>query len=99
LIRRLLIAIFIPVLAALFNTGWWPPLIEGQEWPALGLALAGAFLWVSGASLPQNPLIRLLAGDQGLEDSSLSPLVALVGGVLWLAALALILLPALPFNL
>jgi tetratricopeptide (TPR) repeat protein len=99
LIRRLLVALSIPVLAALFNTGWWPPSLQGADWLALALAVAGAFLWLSGASLPQNPLIRLLAGEQGLEDSILRPLITIVGGVLWLAALTIILLPVLPSAL
>jgi tetratricopeptide (TPR) repeat protein len=94
LIRRLIGPGLIFVLAAFFNTGWWPGSIQGTEWLAIGLSILGTFLWLSGRSLPQNPLIRLLTGQpDGLEDFLLRPVVAVGGLLLWIMALGILLLP------
>jgi tetratricopeptide (TPR) repeat protein len=94
LIRRLIWPVLLAIVAALLNTGGWPWSIQGTEWLAIGLATLGAFLWLSGRSLPQNPLIRLLTTQpDGLEDSLLAPLAAVAGAIVWLTALAILLLP------
>ena len=57
------------------------------------LAFAGAFLFVSGASLPRNPLMRLAVGKQGLPPGEPKLVVAAVGLIFWLMAMGLILWP------
>ncbi len=93
LIRQMIGPVTLCVLAVLLDSGlrpWWIPL---TGWLALMLAVSGTFLYVSGTDLPRNPLIRLLAGERGLSSSELKIILVLVGAVLWLFALALILLP------
>jgi hypothetical protein len=50
-------------------------------------------LWVSGFSLPRNPVICCLMGQQGLTDSASRMLATMIGGFLWLLAMAIILYP------
>ena len=85
--------ILVCVMFALFDSGlrpWWIPL---TGWLALFLGHSGAFLFVSGASLPRNPVIQWLTGDQGMRSRGQKLAVALVGALLWLAAMGLILWP------
>jgi Flp pilus assembly protein TadD len=85
--------ILVCVLALLLDSGLRPWWISGMGWLALILAMLGAFLWVSGTSLPNNPLMRLLIGQQGLDKSELRILVASLGALFWLLAMGIILLP------
>jgi tetratricopeptide (TPR) repeat protein len=92
-IRQMVGPVLICVVATLLDSGLRPWWIHWTGWLALFLAAVGAFLWISGASLPRNPLIRLLVGEQGLETPELRLPVAIVGTACWLLALGLILLP------
>ncbi len=93
LIRQLTGPIVICILAALLDAGlrpWWMP---WTGWLAIFLAIVGAFLWVSGTSIPNNPVTRQLFGEQGNVSSELRLLMAIFGAVCWLFALGLILWP------
>lgn len=93
LIRQVTGPILIIVMTVLFDSGlrpWWIPL---SGWLALILAFAGAFLFVSGASLPRNPLMRLVVGQQGLPAGEPKFVVAAVGLIFWLVAMGLVLWP------
>lgn len=107
LARRITGPILLCFLILLAGASFRPWLIDLTGWLVLLLAMAGAILWVSGASLPKNPLARLLAGQSGLEESPvLRFLMAAIGAICWLLALGLALwslsqalpeLPGLPF--
>jgi tetratricopeptide (TPR) repeat protein len=93
LIRQMTGPVVLCLLAALLDSGlrpWWIPL---SGWLALLLAISGAGLYVSGAELPRNPLIRLLAGERGLSSTELKISLAFVGAILWFLGMLLILLP------
>ncbi len=93
LIRQITGPILICLIAALFDAGlrpWWIPV---TGWLALVLAPIGAFLFVSGSSLPRNPLLQMMVGKQGLAVKEYRTMVTIAGALLWLAAMALILLP------
>jgi tetratricopeptide (TPR) repeat protein len=93
LIRQVTGPILICLMTVLFDSGlrpWWIPL---PGWLALILAFVGAFLFVSGASLPRNPLMRLVVGQRGLPAGEQKMVVAAVGLLFWLIAMALILWP------
>jgi Flp pilus assembly protein TadD len=85
--------ILICVLAALLDAGLRPWWISGMGWVALLLGMVGTFLWISGTALPRNPVIRFLAGEQGLAPAELRAGVAFIGGICWLLAMLIILLP------
>lgn len=91
LLRQMTGPVVICLLAVLLDAGLRPWWISWSGWLALLLAPLGAFLWVSGTSLPQNPLIRPLLGDENTADLRLP--VAVLGAGLWLLAFGLILLP------
>ncbi|MBI1881290.1 MAG: tetratricopeptide repeat protein [Chloroflexi bacterium] len=94
LLRQMTGPVLICVLAALLDAGLRPWWIHWSGWLALLLAPLGAFLWISGTSLPRNPLIRLLIGEEGLPSGGgLRIPIAVIGAGCWLLALALILLP------
>jgi len=67
LIRQITGPILICLMALLFDSGLRPWWIQLTGWLALGLAIFGAFLFVSGASLPRNPVMQWIAGKQGLS--------------------------------
>ena len=93
LIRQVTGPILICLMAVLFDSGLRPWWIQLTGWLALGLALFGAFLFVSGSSLPRNPVMRLVVGKQGLPAGEQKSIVAAVGLIFWLIALGLILWP------
>jgi tetratricopeptide (TPR) repeat protein len=93
LIRQVTGPILICLMTVLFDSGLRPWWIQFTGWLALGLALVGAFLFVSGASLPRNPLMRLVVGKQGLPSGGQKFIVAAVGLLFWLLAMGLILWP------
>jgi len=86
--------ILVCLVAALLDSGlrpWWIPLIN---WGAIFLSMLGSFLWVSGTDLPQNPLMMTILDDQIDHDSpTLAMTMAIIGGLCWLVALVVILLP------
>ena len=85
--------LLICILTALLDSGlrpWWIPWIG---WVALFLGSLGALLWVSGTSLPRNPAICFLVGEQGLPSSTARRVAAVIGGVCWLLAMVIILAP------
>lgn len=92
LLRQMTGPVVICLLAVLLDAGLRPWWISGSGWLALLLAPLGAFLWISGTSLPQNPLIRPLLGDE-VAAAELRLPVAVLGAGLWLLAFGLILLP------
>jgi tetratricopeptide (TPR) repeat protein len=93
LLRQMTGPIFICLLMALLDAGLRPWWIPWSGWLALILAPLGTFLFVSGTSLPRNPLICLLVGEEGLPSDGLRIPVAVIGMGCWLLALGLILLP------
>ena len=93
LLRQMSGPVLICVLAALLDAGlrpWWVPL---SGWLAIVLAIVGAFLWVSGSSLPRNPLIYALLGEEGSTTANLHFSLALIGAVCWLLAFGIIIYP------
>jgi tetratricopeptide (TPR) repeat protein len=102
-IRQMIGPVLVAVLAVLLDSGLRPWWIHWTGWLALSLATLGALLWLSGTSLPQNPVIRFFTGPGGLEDSAMRLLLAICGVLFWLLAIAVILwpvgqsLPELPF--
>jgi tetratricopeptide (TPR) repeat protein len=93
LLRQMSGPILICLLAALLDAGlrpWWIPL---SSWLALLLASFGAFLWVSGNSLPQNPLLSALLAEEEQASSLLQQGLTILGMACWLLAFSLILLP------
>ncbi|HXV42310.1 MAG TPA: tetratricopeptide repeat protein, partial [Anaerolineae bacterium] len=93
LLRQMTGPVFICVLAALLDAGLRPWWIPWTGWLALFLAVAGAFLWISGTSLPRNPLIRGLLGEGWVSSAALRLPVAILGVGCWLLAFGIILLP------
>lgn len=81
------------LLAALLLVNFDPQRVPITGWVALFPAVLGAFLFVSGASMPQNPAIRFLVGEQGLGLFGTRFFVGFLGAILWLLALGVILLP------
>jgi tetratricopeptide (TPR) repeat protein len=93
LLRQMAGPVLIVILAALLDSGlrpWWSP---WTGWLAIVLGSLGAFLAISGYSLPVNPLICLLMGHRGLEGMSGRGFITALGALFWLAAIAVILLP------
>lgn len=85
--------VFLCVLTAFLDAGlnpWWVP---WTGWTAICLAVLGTFFWLSGTSLPQNALIRLLAGPQGLSSTLARGSSACMGASCWLTGLGVILYP------
>jgi tetratricopeptide (TPR) repeat protein len=93
LLRQMTGPVVICLLVVLLDSGLRPWWIPWTGWLALLLGLIGAFLSISGTSLPRNPLMCLLAGEQGVSAPGLRVPVVLVGICCWLIALGLILLP------
>ncbi len=92
LTRQITGPILICVLAVLFDSGLRPWWIRLTGWLALLLAFLGAFLYVSGSSLPRNPLIQKMVGQRGLVAQE-KIIAATTGAFLWLMGFGLILLP------
>lgn len=93
LIRQMAGPIMLCGLAALLDAGlrpWWIPL---TGWLAIFLAGLGAFLWVSGSSLPRNPLLQLLLGEPELASPTARQILTVVGLVCWFVAFGIILFP------
>ncbi len=84
--------LLICILAVLLDSGLRPWWISWTGWLALFLAFMGTPLWISGYSLPQNPLICFLFGSRGLGRTE-RPIVAFLGAFFWLLAMGLILMP------
>ena len=80
------------VLAVLFDSGLRPWWIDFAGWLALLLAFVGAFLYVSGSSLPRNPLMQKIVGEQGLLAREKN-IATSTGAFLWLIAFGLVLMP------
>jgi len=81
------------VVAVFLDSGmrpWWIPL---PGWGALLVGFIGAILWVSGMSLPRNPVICWLVGKQGLTDTGSRVFAILIGSFFWLLAMGIILYP------
>lgn len=81
------------LVAVLLDSGlrpWWIPL---PGWIALLVGLLGVVLWVSGISLPKNPVICWIVGRQGLAGYGWRMSAIFLGGFLWLLAMAIILFP------
>jgi tetratricopeptide (TPR) repeat protein len=93
LFRQMLGPILICILAVLLDAGLRPWWIPWTGWGALLLGTLGTFLWTSGASLPQNPVIQFLAGKQGLSSPTFRSSMTLLGGLFWLFSLGIVLLP------
>lgn len=94
LIRQLSGPMLICVLALLLDSGLRPWWIHWTGCLAVPLAALGALFWVSGSSLPQNPIVTALTqSDIEFYHSELRPLVAAIGIIMWLAAMGLIFLP------
>jgi tetratricopeptide (TPR) repeat protein len=92
-LRQISGPILVCVMFALFDSGlrpWWIPL---TGWLAVLLGHFGAFLFVSGASLPRNPVIQWMTGHQGMRSREQKLVVACIGAFLWLVAMGLILWP------
>ena len=85
--------ILICLMAILFDSGLRPWWIDFSGWLALFLTFFSTFLFVSGASLPRNPLLQLIVGPHGLSSRNQKVAAAAVGVLFWLVALGLILLP------
>ena len=91
-VRQISGPILICMVALLLDSGLRPWWIPWTGWVALGLALLGAPLWVSGYFLPQNPLICSVGGPCGLGKFK-RLVVAFLGAFSWLLAMAIILMP------
>jgi tetratricopeptide (TPR) repeat protein len=92
-VRQMTGPVSICLLATLLDSGlrpWWIPF---TGWLALLLGLIGSLLWVSGASLPINPVICWLVGERGLFHPQARTTATVVGVVFWLLAMGLILAP------
>jgi tetratricopeptide (TPR) repeat protein len=92
LIRQMSGPVLVCLLAVLLDSGLRPWWIGWSGWLGLLLAVLGAFLWVSGDSLPRNPLICQLLDQEGLSADLRGPL-AWAGLVCWFLAFILIALP------
>ncbi|MFN8459105.1 MAG: tetratricopeptide repeat protein [Anaerolineae bacterium] len=85
--------VLVCLLAVLLDSGLRPWWISWSGWLALLAALLGTFLWVSGDSLPRNPLICQLVGPEGLSATALRRPIAFFGLFCWLFAFLLIMMP------
>ena len=92
-IRQITGPILVCILAALLDSGLRPWWINFAGWIALILASLGAFLFVSGSSLPRNPVMKMIAGERGLRGKELKIMITAAGALLWLMGMSLILLP------
>lgn len=92
-IRQMTGPILICIIAALLDSGLRPWWIHWTGWLALLMAAVGTFLWISGDSLPRNPLIRLVLGEAGLSSTKLRLPISLLGLFCWFFAFGLIVLP------
>lgn len=90
--RQMAGPVLIVVLAALLDSGMRPWWITGTGWLALLLAVVGAWLWVSGTTMPQNPVVTLFVGPAGVGRAA-RPVLAILGAIFWLLAIAIILWP------
>ena len=93
MMRQLTGPILLCVLVALLDSGMRPWWIPPTGWLALFLGILGTFFWTSGASLPRNPAICWVMGEQGLTSSKARTSVALFGGIFWLLAIGILLYP------
>jgi tetratricopeptide (TPR) repeat protein len=93
LTRQLTGPILLCVLVALLDSGMRPWWIPPAGWIAIFLGILGTFFWTSGASLPRNPAICFVMGEQGLASSEARISVALFGGAFLLLALGILLYP------
>jgi tetratricopeptide (TPR) repeat protein len=93
LIRQVTGPILICLMAVLFDSGLRPWWIQLTGWLALSLAIFGAFLFVSGSSLPRNPVMQVVVGKQGLSAKEQKLIFTTVGLIFWLIAMGLILWP------
>jgi tetratricopeptide (TPR) repeat protein len=93
LFRQMLGPVLICLLVALLDAGLRPWWITEAGWGAVFLGILGAFLWISGTNLPQNPAVQLLTGEDGIASRSFRMLLAGFGGFFWLFSLAFFLLP------
>jgi hypothetical protein len=91
--RQMTGPVLICLMAALLDSGLRPWWIHWTGWLALMIAPLGAFLWISGDSLPRNPLIRLLLGEEGLSSTRLRLPISLFGLLCWFVAFGLLILP------
>ena len=81
------------LVAALLDAGLRPWWIGPSGWVALLLAAFGALLWASGTSSPQNPLILLIMGEEGLTSYTSRAVCGWFGVGCYFLALIIILLP------
>ncbi len=93
LTRQMSGPVLVCLLAVLLDSGLRPWWISWTGWLALLVAVLGAFLWVSGDSLPRNPLICQLVGREGLSATAMRWPVAFFGLFCWLFAFVLIMMP------
>ncbi|MFN8458363.1 MAG: tetratricopeptide repeat protein [Anaerolineae bacterium] len=93
LTRQMSGPVVVCLLAVLVDSGLRPWWISWSGWVALLVAVLGAFLWVSGDSLPRNPLICQLVGQQGLSATAMRWPIAFFGLFCWLFAFILIMMP------
>jgi tetratricopeptide (TPR) repeat protein len=93
LIRQMTGPIALCGLAALLDSGLRPWWIPATGWLAIFLAIIGTFLWVSGSSLPRNPLLQLLLGQAELTSPIARQTLAAIGLACWFLAFGLIVLP------
>jgi small neutral amino acid transporter SnatA (MarC family) len=92
-VRQIAGPFMVCVVAVLLDAGlrpWWIPL---PGWGALLVGFMGVVLWVSGISLPQNPVICRLVGKRGLTDSGSRIFSIVIGIFLFLLAMGIILYP------
>jgi tetratricopeptide (TPR) repeat protein len=85
--------VLVCLLAVLLDSGLRPWWIGWSGWLALFVAIFGTFLWVSADTLPRNPVICQLVGQNGLTSMPLRRPIATFGLVCWFFAFALIMLP------
>lgn len=93
LTRQMSGPVLVCVLAVLLDSGLRPWWIGWSGWLALLVAVLGVFLWVSGDSLPRNPLICQLVGQEGLSATALRRPIAFFGLFCWFFAFLLIMMP------
>lgn len=93
LTRQMSGPVLVCLLAVLLDSGLRPWWIGWSGWLALLVAALGTFLWVSGDSLPRNPLICRLVGQAGLTSTAMRWPIAFFGLFCWFFALLLIMMP------
>lgn len=93
LTRQMSGPVLVCLLAVLLDSGLRPWWIGWSGWLALLVAVLGAFLWVSGDSLPRNPLICQLVGQEGLSTTAMRRPIAFFGLFCWFFAFLLIMMP------